>query len=112
MAARQTQSSDYSDVIRPTKNGVLIDIELTPGAVRAGVKGYNPWRQRIMIKVSAPARKGKANMELLSLLSTILDLDLKHLRIIKGERSTQKTIEAIGIGQDKAIGKLSEALNE
>ena len=119
MTGQKTQNRNLSisnlknsNAIRPTEDGVLFDLEITAGAVKPGFVGYNPWRQRLMIKVRAPARKGKANIELLQLLSNIFGVNFKNLKIIKGEHSTLKTIAIEGLGLDHAMEKIYEALNE
>jgi len=45
------------DAIRQAKDGVILDLEISPGAKETGVYGYNPWRRRIEIKLAERAEK-------------------------------------------------------
>ncbi len=104
---------DHSNSIRngKDKDHVFLDIDITPNSAQRGITGYNRWRDRLMIKLRSQARKGKANTELLLLLSDLLNIDSKNLNIVKGEHSTQKTIELIGLGRREVIHRIFEALD-
>ena len=102
----------HSNSIRTGQDGVYLDLEVTPNSAQPGIKGYNRWRDRIMIKVRSHARKGQANSELLMLLSDILELEVKQLNIIKGEHSAQKTVELLGVDRESVIESIIEALDE
>jgi len=55
------------DAVREGGDGVLIDIEVTPGTKTVKVpSGYNPWRKRIEVRLSREAQKGKANQQLIT----------------------------------------------
>jgi uncharacterized protein (TIGR00251 family) len=101
-----------SNSIRTGNDGVFLDLDVTPNSADAGIKGYNRWRDRITVKVRSRARKGHANTELLMLLSTFFDIELKQLSIIKGEHSTQKTVELLGLKRDEVLDRLLEELHE
>jgi len=102
----------HSNSIRDCDDKVFLDVEITPNSAQSGIKGYNRWRDRLMIKLRSKARKGKANMELIKLLSDILNIELNQLNIIKGEHSTQKTLELTGLEREVVIQRIFEALNE
>lgn len=103
-----------SNSIRDDKDSdrVFLDIEVTPNSAQPGLKGYNRWRDRIMVKLRSQTRKGRANIELLLLLSDLLNIESNRLNIIKGEYSSQKTIELIGVDREQVIDRIFEALNE
>ena len=101
-----------SNSIRTGTDCVFLDLDVAPNSADAGIKGYNRWRDRIMVKVRSQARKGHANTELLSLLSILFDIELKKLNIIKGKNSTQKTVELIGLDRSEVIKKIFEVLDE
>ena len=102
----------HSKSIRTGKDRVLLDVDVTPNSAQPGIKGYNRWRDRLMIKLRSQARRGHANSELLILLSHILNIDSKQLNIIKGSHTTEKTIELIGLDRDEVIERIIEALDE
>lgn len=101
-----------SNSIRTGNESVFLDLDVTPNSADAGIKGYNRWRDRILVKVRSQARKGHANTELLMLLSTFFNIDLKKLNIIKGEHSTQKTVELLGLNRDEVLDRILEELHE
>jgi hypothetical protein len=81
------------DAIKTTKDGTVIDFEVSPGAKTAEVpSGYNPWRKRIEAKIRAPPEKGKANDELISALSALLGVPASDIEIISGATSSRKSI--------------------
>ncbi len=102
----------HSNSIRNGKDRVLLDVDVTPNSAQPGIKGYNRWRDRLIIKLRSQARKGHANTELLIMLSATLNIDSKQLQIIKGSHSTEKTIELIGLDRDQVIQRIFEAFNE
>ena len=86
--------------IRDSKNGVLIDLNVSPNAKKTEIVGYNEWRKSIEVRVSAPPKGGKANAELIKFFESIFKSNVK---IIKGQTSTQKTILVEGISKDEAL---------
>jgi len=102
----------HSNSIRTVEDSVFLDLDVTPNSAQPGLKGYNRWRDRLIIKLRSRARKGQANTELIMLLSTILNIDIKQLSIIKGEHTAQKTVELIGLDRTQVINRIIGALNE
>ena len=102
-----------SNVIRQESlsGPVRLDLEITPRSDKAGLKGYNPWRQRIIVGVQAPRQKGQANAELMKMLSKILNITQKQLNIIKGARSTNKTLEIRGLSREQVINRIFEGFD-
>ena len=49
------------DAIKPSGDGVILDLEISAGAKETAVHGYNPWIKRIQIRLSERAQKGRAN---------------------------------------------------
>lgn len=101
-----------SNSIREGKDRVFLDVEVTPNSARREIKGYNRWRDRLIIKLRSQARKGRANAELLILLGDVLNIDSNKLSIIKGAHSTEKTVELLGLDREEVIKLIFEALNE
>jgi uncharacterized protein len=102
----------FEEAIRATKDGAIIDFEVSPGAKSAEVpSGYNPWRKRIEGKIRAPPEKGKANDELINALSDLFDVPAKDVEILSGATSSRKSILVRGITATDAAkvfgGKLS-----
>ena len=84
------------DAIRQAKDGVILDLEISPGAKETRVYGYNPWRRRIEIKLSERAEKGKANAELISFFSDLFVVNSRNIEIITGLTSSKKSVKILG----------------
>ncbi|MCL7474917.1 MAG: DUF167 domain-containing protein [Methanosarcinales archaeon] len=97
-----------SDAVRKSPDGVVIDIEVTPGTKTAKVpSGYNTWRKRIEVRLSEPAQKGKANQQLLELMAVVLGIKISEVTLISGLTSHRKTIHVSGMDVEQVIELLS-----
>ncbi len=72
--------------------GVLIRAELTPGTRSLGISGYNQWRQTICIKLTMPAKKGKANEQLIKFIADLFDRPTHAVRLVSGSTSSKKVL--------------------
>ena len=63
----------------------------------------------LMVKVSAPPVKGKANKELIAFLSRFLDVSKSQIDIIKGHTTRKKIIAIDGLTQEDITKRLSPA---
>ena len=57
----------------------------------------------LQIRIAAPPIKGKANDELMRLLSDVLGVSKSNLAIEKGVTGRKKTIVITGLGQDRVV---------
>jgi uncharacterized protein (TIGR00251 family) len=78
-----------SDILRERSGGVEIDIIVSPRADTSAVRGIDPWRNRLVVKVSSPPEGGKANKELCNVLSDFFKADVE---VVKGHTSRLKTV--------------------
>jgi uncharacterized protein (TIGR00251 family) len=90
---------------RPGKNGVLLDIKVTPKASRQEISGEKGGR--LAVKIAAPPVDGKANAELFALLAKKLGVKKNALSFVSGETSRLKTInvEMTGVGAAVLVEK-------
>ena len=87
-------------------DALLITIMVQPGAKTAKIDGIDPFRGSLGVKVKAQAKKGKANMELIKLLSTALGVSTSDIIIIRGEKSRQKTVKIVNFNKKELEKKL------
>jgi len=75
-----------------------ISVRVHPNAARSEVAGVTDgvWQ----VRVSAPPVKGKANKELVSLLSRLLDVSKSQIGIVKGHTTRNKLIAVVGLTQE------------
>jgi uncharacterized protein len=98
------------DAVREGGDGVLIDIEVTPGTKTVKVpSGYNPWRKRIEVRLSREAQKGKANQQLISELSGMLGIKENDITLISGHSGHKKTVHIKGMNLEQ-VNSLMESL--
>ncbi len=96
------------DAIRQTHLGVVLDLEISPGAKETAVHGYNPWRKRIEVRLSERAQRGKANEQLISFLSDLFHVHSRDLRIITGLANSKKSLLIIGAQMPEILKVLNE----
>lgn len=101
-----------STCIREIEYGIIVDFEIIPGSSELGIKGFNPWRNRIIVKLLAKAQKGSANIELIDFLSKLFLINKINISIIKGKHSYQKTIRITGLTRNDAIRYIIGVKNE
>jgi uncharacterized protein (TIGR00251 family) len=101
----------FEDAIRATKEGAVIDFEVTPGAKSAEVpSGYNQWRKRIEARIRAPPEKGRANEELIDALAKIFDIPAIRIEIASGATNSRKSVLVRGISAADAAKVLGGKL--
>jgi uncharacterized protein (TIGR00251 family) len=90
-------------------NQTRISIKVQPNAGRNEVVGLanSVWK----IKVAAPPDKGKANKELIELLSDVLGVRKDCIVIIKGETSHNKIVSVEGLSGAEVASRLGKESN-
>ncbi len=88
------------------RNLVLLDLLVTPSAMRTEFRGRDPWRHGYVLRVAAKATEGAANAELLRFLARRLDLPASSIRIVAGHRSRRKTVGISGLSRERIEERL------
>jgi uncharacterized protein (TIGR00251 family) len=97
----------FEDAIKNASDGVIIDLEVSPGARETKVpSGYNEWRKRLEVKLKAPPERGKANEELIEALSALFGVPSARMEITSGATNSRKSIKVKGIKREEAIKTL------
>jgi uncharacterized protein (TIGR00251 family) len=92
------------------EEAVSLDLFVEPGSSRPGLGGYDPWRQRIHVRVGAQPTSGKANRELSEIMCGLLGVGSSDVTIVRGATTRRKTVR-ISCGEvEAAIAVLEEAL--
>ncbi len=93
--------------LKQTKDGVLLDLRVSPGAKETSIVGrYGDHALRM--KVAAPPVQGKANAEIEGYISTLLGLSRSQVAIIKGAASRDKVVLLEDTGLEEVRKGLSE----
>ncbi len=77
--------------------GATITVRVQPNAGRSRIEGFKDGCLRV--KVAAPPEKGRANRELISLLSDALEISRGSISIIKGVTSRTKVVAVRGFSR-------------
>ncbi len=93
--------------VKDTQDGITVDIEVSPNSDKFRITGYNEWRKTLEVKIKSPPTKGKANKELIKEFST---LTRKHVEIISGQKSRQKTIKILDLDRKSFIKILKKEI--
>ena len=76
--------------IKSSENGIRFAVKVVPGSSRTAIKGLLD--NALKINLATPPEKGKANKELIKLLSQILNTSTSAIHIASGTHNTQKEI--------------------
>jgi len=78
-----------------------ISIRVTPNAAGNEITGLTD--DTLRVKVSAPPVRGKANKELITFLSGLLDIKKDRISIVKGHTARNKIIAIDGMSKESAL---------
>lgn len=80
---------------REDEEGLVFEVQVTPGAKRAGLLGTHDGA--LKVAVSAQPEKGKANRALAALLGRLFGVGRSQVTIIKGEHRRRKIVRVAGV---------------
>ena len=86
---------------------LLLHLKVQPNASRSGIAG--PHGDRLKIRLQSPPQDGKANQELISFLSKLLDIPKSSMELIRGQTSRDKTIRVSGLTADQLVALVPES---
>ena len=95
-----------ASAVRASRDAVLLDVLVTPNASRTEVRGTDPWRHGVRIRVAAKPTEGAANAELVRFLAVRLRVPESAVRIVAGRRGHRKTVSVVGLSRDLVMGRL------
>jgi uncharacterized protein (TIGR00251 family) len=97
------------DFVKGDGSGCVISIDASPGSPTTEVAGVNRWRKSLHVRISAEAKDGAANEELVRFLSELLSVPRRDVTVIRGQRSTRKLVRVPG-DPEIIASKLMEGL--
>ncbi|ABE52851.1 DUF167 domain-containing protein [Methanococcoides burtonii] len=105
--------TSFEKAIKETKDGIAIDLEVTPGSKKACFPaGYNQWRERIEIKLTSAAQKGKANGQLIEIVADFFNIGQREVIIGSGAKSSKKTVIINRPDQEQVVLALESILKK
>ena len=82
----------------------LLTVRVTPRAGRSAVAGVRDGI--LLVKLAAAPVDGAANDALVALLSEVLDIPKRSIRIKSGARSRTKVVEIDGVTEGEVLSRL------
>ena len=76
--------------IKSTDAGVEVNVHIQPGASKSEIAGMHG--DAIKIRIKARPVEGAANAALIEFIATNLGVTRKAVKIVRGEKSRQKTV--------------------
>ena len=82
-----------------------VGVRVSPRAARSEIVGRHgdAWR----IRVAAPPELGRATVELLELLASVLDVPRRRVGLVAGRSARDKVIEVEGMARDEMERRLA-----
>ena len=109
--ARETPTGEHNATgprcIRPTANGVKIQVHAKPGARESAVTGMGD--SELDVRIGAPPREGAANKELVAFMAQILGVKERDVSLQVGTKSRTKVLLVQGVTQSQALERLQSA---
>ena len=84
--------------------GVLLDVDVRPGAAATRITGYHEGRRALRIDVAAKPERGAANRALAAFLEGLVEG--AYVRIVRGAGSRHKTVLVRGVAKDALLAAL------
>ena len=81
-----------------------ISVWVTPGASSEGIAGLR--EDAVHLRVSAPARDGRANAAVQELLAHSLNLPKRRVQIVRGHMSRRKLVVVEGLSSEEVLRQL------
>jgi uncharacterized protein (TIGR00251 family) len=102
----------FDSIIKKHSNGTTINLFVTADSKKCVFPaGFNKWRRRIDIKVSAKAKDNQANIEVVKIIAEFFNKPVKNVYIISGKKAKEKTVLIKDVSTNTATKKLKESLN-
>lgn len=99
-------------IVHTSKDGIVIDLEVSPASKRPGFTSINPWRKTLCLSVKAPPKKGEANKEVIRSISELFNVPASSVSIISGDTSSIKRVKIVGISLEQAKKTISSAFEK
>lgn len=97
-------------VLRPSKQGVLLSLHVVPRAAKNEIVGIHAGA--LKVRLNAPPAKGAANTALVELIAQRLGVPKQQVQIVSGETSRRKVLAIHGVSQQSLQHRLDSLLSQ
>jgi hypothetical protein len=94
--------------LRSIDDGVILAVKVKPRSRRTGILGVRAGR--LLVGVSAPPERGRANDELVAILAAVLGLPRSRLEIVSGHGHRDKAVRCSGLVASRARAAIDAAM--
>ncbi|MCR4881398.1 MAG: DUF167 domain-containing protein [bacterium] len=94
--------------ITKTNDGVSFRVKVVPNSSASKVVEAN--EEFVKIKLNSPPIEGRANKEVIELLSKVLDVPKTSIELVSGDKSKLKTLK-VPLSEEQVREKILEALS-
>ena len=94
-------------MVQSTQDGVIISVRVVPRAGKSGLAGTRG--DALLVRLQAPPVEGAANLELIRVLASVLDVPKRAVSIVAGEHSRLKRVHVSGIDARTVTARLAES---
>lgn len=84
----------------------IIEVKVIPSSSREKIEVRG---ELVIVRVSAPPEKGRANERLIEIIAEKLGISKKDIEMLGGEKSRRKLIGIMGISQDSVFSALKKS---
>lgn len=107
----ETTVAPLEDAVSGSDDRAVITLDVTAGSKQDSFpSGYNPWRNAVICRVSAPAVGGKANRAIIDIAAKAFGVQKTDVHIVSGAASTVKKLEISGLSRSRAIQVLNDSI--
>ena len=101
------QNQNELNVLK-TANGVAFRVKVVPNSSASKIVEVN--EEFVKIKLNSPPIDGRANKEVINLLSKVLDVPKTSIVLLSGDKNKLKTFE-VPLTEEQLCQKITEALS-
>lgn len=94
--------------VSKTANGVAFKVKVVPNSSASKIVEVN--EEFVKIKLNSPPIEGRANKEVINLLSKVLDVPKTSITLLNGDKNKLKTLE-VPLTEEQLRQKIAEALS-
>jgi uncharacterized protein (TIGR00251 family) len=76
-------------MLRETKGGCFLDVEVIPNSEKFGIAGADPWTDRLRLRATESPIRNRVNVELVRELGALLG---SRVEVVKGQKTSKKTL--------------------
>ncbi len=91
-------------MVREGPGGTVVEVRVIPRASKSALAGER--NGAVLVRLAAPPVDGQANDALVAFLAGVLDLPIRALSIVRGDKARHKQVLVTGLRPDDVLARL------